>query len=82
MDKTEVSMFLTAISGRRLCEDMRDFHKWAEKRLSRKLPLKLGRYLYSTHSLTKELTDTITDTEWAEIADFFIGSKTEDSEVK
>jgi len=81
MNKKEVSMFLTGVTGRRLCMDMFKFHRWAEERICRPFfsyDFGLGD-LCITDSVKEEITDSITYEEWQEIAGFFI--QTNESEI-
>jgi hypothetical protein len=86
MNKKEVSIFLTGVTGRLLCAEWSEFFEWAEVQLGHKITSYEREY--STirsdspfYTLSDEITDSITDAEWQEIADFFIGSE-EDNEVK
>ena len=77
MNKKEVSMFMTGVTGRLLCGQRSDFHKWAEERLDKSIfsyeSTREGQCI--TESVMEEITDTITDMEWREIANFFSESE-------
>jgi hypothetical protein len=60
------------IAGRLLCVRLLDFHKWAQGRLDRNIDLDVFGMILPV--VSEEIKKTITDTEWREIADFFIES--------
>lgn len=87
MNKKEVSMFLTGVTGRLLCAEWSEFFKWAEVQLGHKIVSYEREYTAIRsdspfYTLSDEIADSITDAEWREIADFFITSDSEVSEDK
>jgi hypothetical protein len=80
MNKKEVSMFLTAVTGRLLCAEWADFRKWAEERAGKSLWTYEFAASFSSKGTSSDIVDTITDAEWHEIADFFVELEEEEKE--
>jgi hypothetical protein len=77
MNKKDVSLFLTGVTGKLFCDSFSEFHKWTEERLGRSIRFKLS---FLGDSIHKEIRNTITDAEWQEIVEFFMN--VEESEVE
>lgn len=80
MNKKEVSMFMTGVTGRLLCPEWSVFFKWAEAQLGHKITSYEREYSAIRsdspfYTLSDEIADNISDAEWQEIAEFFMESQ-------